>query len=108
MCSKNIFSKLVLLVGLLIITYGITRWWTVRNMIITHETIVDTIHKENVIDASRDTFTANEVSKELMLIREKFFLSQGIYQWMKGLILSIGFGLAIVVSGIYMLYRTKK
>jgi hypothetical protein len=99
---------LIVLLGTVVITYGITRWWTTRTLIVTHETIVDAVHKEHTVDTSKDTFSLDEVSGEVAMIRERMFNSQGPHQWMKGMIVFLAVGVVTVLSGVYLRCKAEQ
>jgi hypothetical protein len=105
---RTALSMLVFSLGAVIVTYGITRWFTTRALIADHESIVVAVQKERTLDISKNSFSLKEVSEDLALIREKIFHSQGPYQWMSGLLLTLGIGFSTFAVGTYIWCREFK
>jgi hypothetical protein len=100
-----IFSVLL---GISIMIFGCTRWYTIRSIISEHEKIVNVVHKEYAIDTQQTVFTLDDMSKMAADIRVRVYDSKGPYQWIEGLLFSMAIGLSCLLFAIYMRSQSLK
>jgi len=105
MKNNSYFAIISVLLGIVIIVFGCTRWYTIKNIISDHERIINTVHKEYAIDTQKSVFTLDDMSKMAAVIRLRIYDSKGPYQWIEGLIVSVATGLSFMLFALFMMYR---
>lgn len=99
---------IVLTLGLIVLTYGLTRFFTIRGTLEKCENHVSEFRayyaKETVAWGSSD----GNIQDELSRLQQKIYFCQGIYQWRLGLELSMIVALLLIVWGVFGFRKTKQ
>jgi hypothetical protein len=94
-------SNLAFILAILVLTNGLTAYFTIRNTLVKSEVIIFDAKKKITLEG-KDLFNADEVQIVLFKVFQKVYKSQGLYQGKHIAYLSVFFSFSIFFYGIYL------